>query len=313
MDDHRHAADLGERLVGQAGGAQARRDQHHGRLGRHRLDDHRQIGQACSRARARRHGLGGVRWDRLPRRRVRRLAVVASAAPSGCGAGRPSVIISTELACHGSLARNQQGLGRTPHGRDHRLGLRGDLAHPLPSSMPEENAYVIEVPEAETERGEAATRPRRRRCPCCSPPASPEKGATEAKKCAACHSEEKGGPIKIGPPLWGVVGRDIASVEGFEYSEALREQGRAVDLRQPVPVHPWPQRLGARHQDGVRRHQGPRGPGRSPGLSAHARRRARAAAGGATAEAAEGAQQAGNRPRRRPSQPVQPGRGRAGD
>jgi cytochrome c2 len=52
--------------------------------------------------------------------------------------------------------------------------------------------------------------------------ANPEKGASEAKKCAACHSEEKGGAIKIGPPLWGVVGRDIASVEGFEYSDALR-------------------------------------------------------------------------------------------
>jgi cytochrome c2 len=52
--------------------------------------------------------------------------------------------------------------------------------------------------------------------------ASPEEGASEAKKCAACHSEAKGGPIKIGPPLWGVVGRDIASVEGFDYSDALR-------------------------------------------------------------------------------------------
>jgi cytochrome c len=95
------------------------------------------------------------------------------------------------------------------------------LYHP---SMPEENAYVIAVPEAETGEGEEATTAEAAPLPVLLAAASPEKGATEAKKCAACHSEEKGGPIKIGPPLWGVVGRDIASVEGFEYSEALRSK-----------------------------------------------------------------------------------------
>jgi cytochrome c len=94
------------------------------------------------------------------------------------------------------------------------------LYHP---PMPERNAYVIEVPEAEAQKGEAgeAEAPP---LPVLLAQASPEKGASQAKKCAACHSEEKGGPIKIGPPLWGVVGRDIASVEGFEYSEALRSK-----------------------------------------------------------------------------------------
>ena len=62
VDDHRHAADLGERLVGQPGGTQARRDQHHGGLVRHRLDDHRQIGEACSRART---SCAGVGWRPL--------------------------------------------------------------------------------------------------------------------------------------------------------------------------------------------------------------------------------------------------------
>ena len=58
LDDHRRAADLGERLVGQARGAQARRNHDDGRLGRHRLDDHGQIGQACVRSKARRARLG---------------------------------------------------------------------------------------------------------------------------------------------------------------------------------------------------------------------------------------------------------------
>jgi cytochrome c len=94
------------------------------------------------------------------------------------------------------------------------------LYHP---HVPEENAYVIEVPEAAAQKGEAAT-PEAVPLPALLAKANPEKGASEARKCAACHSEEKGGAIKIGPPLWGVVGRDIASVEGFEYSEALRSK-----------------------------------------------------------------------------------------
>jgi cytochrome c len=51
--------------------------------------------------------------------------------------------------------------------------------------------------------------------------AKPEDGEKAAKKCAACHSFEKGGPNKVGPDLWGVVNRPIASHEGFSYSEAL--------------------------------------------------------------------------------------------
>jgi cytochrome c len=50
-------------------------------------------------------------------------------------------------------------------------------------------------------------------------------GATIFKKCQACHSGEKGGPNKVGPNLWGVVGRPKASHEGFNYSEAMRAKG----------------------------------------------------------------------------------------
>ncbi len=55
--------------------------------------------------------------------------------------------------------------------------------------------------------------------------ASVEAGAKEVKKCAACHSFEDGGPNKIGPNLHGVVGRKVASHEGFAYSNALIEFG----------------------------------------------------------------------------------------
>ncbi|WP_088346367.1 MULTISPECIES: cytochrome c family protein [Rhodomicrobium] len=52
-----------------------------------------------------------------------------------------------------------------------------------------------------------------------------EAGAGVAKKCAACHSFEKDGPNKIGPNLYGVVGRPVASHGGFAYSEALKAYG----------------------------------------------------------------------------------------
>lgn len=53
--------------------------------------------------------------------------------------------------------------------------------------------------------------------------ANPEAGANTFKKCAACHDGTKGGPNKVGPNLWGVVDRPIASHEGFSYSGAMKE------------------------------------------------------------------------------------------
>jgi cytochrome c len=41
------------------------------------------------------------------------------------------------------------------------------------------------------------------------------------KKCAACHSINKGGKNNIGPALYNVVGRKVGSVEGYKYSKAL--------------------------------------------------------------------------------------------
>lgn len=55
--------------------------------------------------------------------------------------------------------------------------------------------------------------------------ADAEAGQNVAKKCAACHSFEKGGPNKVGPNLWNVVGGPKAHVSDFNYSSAMAEAG----------------------------------------------------------------------------------------
>ncbi len=45
------------------------------------------------------------------------------------------------------------------------------------------------------------------------------------KKCAICHDVSKGGPNKIGPNLWGALGRDVGKHEGFAYSDAIGKHG----------------------------------------------------------------------------------------
>jgi len=43
--------------------------------------------------------------------------------------------------------------------------------------------------------------------------------------CGVCHSAEKDGPKKVGPNLWGIVGRKAGTIEGFRYSEANKSSG----------------------------------------------------------------------------------------
>ena len=59
--------------------------------------------------------------------------------------------------------------------------------------------------------------------------ADAKKGKKVYKKCKACHSINKGGKNKVGPNLYGIVGRKAAQVKGFKYSKALKNSGLTWD------------------------------------------------------------------------------------
>ena len=55
--------------------------------------------------------------------------------------------------------------------------------------------------------------------------ANVDRGKSDARACQTCHTFEKGGPNRIGPNLWGVVGRPRASEPGYGYSPAMKAKG----------------------------------------------------------------------------------------
>jgi cytochrome c len=55
--------------------------------------------------------------------------------------------------------------------------------------------------------------------------ASAEHGADIAKQCQICHNLQKGQGSKVGPDLYGVVGRERAAEPGFNYSAAMKAKG----------------------------------------------------------------------------------------
>lgn len=92
--------------------------------------------------------------------------------------------------------------------------------------MPEKPGFEIAAKEAAEGGGKEAA------APAPSEPiekllqtASVEKGAAAAKKCAACHTFEKGGPNRVGPNLFGIVERDRGTQAGFNYSAAMKAKG----------------------------------------------------------------------------------------
>jgi cytochrome c len=56
--------------------------------------------------------------------------------------------------------------------------------------------------------------------------ASVDRGQTTAKQCQACHTFEKGGPNRVGPNLYGIVGDERGKERGgFNFSAAMKAKG----------------------------------------------------------------------------------------
>lgn len=59
--------------------------------------------------------------------------------------------------------------------------------------------------------------------------ADPKRGEKLFLQCRGCHLIEAGGGYTVGPNLWGIIGREIASQPGFPYSDSLKAIGGTWD------------------------------------------------------------------------------------
>lgn len=91
-----------------------------------------------------------------------------------------------------------------------------------------ENAYHVDVPDApEPGKGTATVAVSEPDKPIAELLATADlkKGEASFKKCATCHTSEKGGANKIGPNLWDIVEGNRARTAGFAYSTGMQAKG----------------------------------------------------------------------------------------
>jgi cytochrome c len=96
------------------------------------------------------------------------------------------------------------------------------IYHPRPAG---ERGYALPAAQEEAAGGAPAEAAKEEPLPVRLASADATKGQAAAKKCQACHNFDKGGPNKVGPNLYGVVGRPKGSHEGFNYSAAMKAKG----------------------------------------------------------------------------------------
>ena len=92
---------------------------------------------------------------------------------------------------------------------------------------PEKPGYVVEVEQVETASiAKEATTKDEVDIAALMAMGDVASGEKIFKKCAACHSINKGGKNNIGPALYNVVGRKIGGVTDYKYSKALVAYGK---------------------------------------------------------------------------------------
>ncbi|MCA1299929.1 c-type cytochrome [Stappia indica] len=108
------------------------------------------------------------------------------------------------------------------------LGILSDVI--FSKAPPETPGYEIVVADGDGEAEETvAEEPQIEPIAVRLASASAENGQKLTRACAACHDFTKGGKNKVGPALWGVVGRKPASHEGFKYSGSMTEYAEGTD------------------------------------------------------------------------------------
>jgi len=107
-----------------------------------------------------------------------------------------------------------QALG-TPSDRATLVGFLRNMPQKIPGN-PEPGGAMSAVAPAVEEMPDFAT---------AIPAASASDGQRVAGRCEQCHDWTKGGPNKIGPNLYGIIGRPRGAHEGFDYSTAMKSKG----------------------------------------------------------------------------------------
>lgn len=95
------------------------------------------------------------------------------------------------------------------------------IFHPAKPAKPGYEIAVAEQPSRTDPKGAPAVQ---------DPPieqllasADVARGQVSANKCVACHTFDKGGRNLVGPNLYGIIGREKGSVEGFNFTAAFRK------------------------------------------------------------------------------------------
>ena len=100
------------------------------------------------------------------------------------------------------------------------IGKISDMAFKV--NKPEKSAYKVDIPEDTTKLISKADKVVEKiDIAALLALGDLNHGEKVFKKCAACHLVNKGGANKIGPALYGVLGRKVASKEDYKYSKAM--------------------------------------------------------------------------------------------
>jgi cytochrome c len=92
--------------------------------------------------------------------------------------------------------------------------------------QPAKPGFAIEAKVAEGAKGEAKPAAPSEPIEKLLQTASVEKGQAAAKVCQTCHTFEKGGPNRVGPNLYGIVGDHKGEGRGgFNFSAAIKAKG----------------------------------------------------------------------------------------